>query len=185
MLAQELRPSNNIINRNKAMEIPFYPEVPLYDFVNVITIQKRKFLFRSVPQTYNIYKRSSVNHLLEKYKIGFNQDNPVTTFWLKIYKDSVYIVDLKINSDVDFTQMLENIVQIASERALEMTTRKEVRVNVAPSLFSKVDRYKACDFESEEEQTEFEKKSLGEALILKVLKSNKFMKRIKKNPILI
>ena len=89
MLTQELRPSNNIINKNKAMEIPFYPDIPLYDFVNVVTLQKKKFFFRSVPQTYNIYKRSSVNHLLEKYKIGFNQDNPVASFLLKIYKDSV------------------------------------------------------------------------------------------------
>ena len=186
MLTQELRPSNNIINKNKAMEIPFYPDIPLYDFVNVVTIQKKKFFFRSVPQTYNIYKRSSVNHLLEKYKIGFNQDNPVASFLLKIYKDSVYIVDLKINSDVDFGRMLEKIVQIASERALELTTRKEVKVNVASSLFfGKLDCYRACDFESEEQQTEFEKKSLGEALVLKVVKSAKLMKRIKKNPILI
>ena len=93
---------------------------------------------------------------------------------------------MKISSDVDFGRMLEKIVQIASERALELTTRKEVKVNVASSLFfGKLDCYRACDFESEEQQTEFEKKSLGEALVLKVVKSAKLMKRIKRNPILI
>ena len=186
MLTQEFRTVNNAQNKNKTMEIPFYPEIPLYDFVNVVTVRKKVFFFRSVPKTYNIYKRSSGNHLIEKYKIGFNQENPVASFLLKIYKDSVYIVDLKITQDGEFTNLLEKVVQIAAERALEMTTRKEVKINVNNSLFfGRIEKYKACDFESVEEQTEFEKKSLGEALCLKVVKSSKLMKRIKKNPILI
>ena len=185
MLTQELKPINNIINKNRTMELPIYPESPLYEFVNVVTLQKKKFFFRSVPQTFSVYRRLSANDLIEKYKIGFDENSPVASFLLKIYKDSVYIVDLKINSDVDEKKMLETIVQISSERALELTTRKEVKINVTSSMFTdKVGCYKQCGFESAEEQTEFEKKSLGEALVLKVVKSSKLMKRIKKNPII-
>ena len=185
MLTQELKPINNINNTNKTMELPLCPESPLYEFVNVVTLRSKRFFFFSVPKTYSVFRRLSANNLIEKYKIGFDESNPVASFLLKIYKDSVYIVDLKINSDVDEKKMLETIVQISSERALELTTRKEVKINVTSSMFSdKISVYKNCGFESVDEQTEFEKKSLGEALILKVVKSSRLMKRIKKNPII-
>lgn len=180
--------NTDIILNKKEITVPCFTEVPFCKFLNVITLHKRNFLFKTKPVTLNLYKKFTLNKFLEKYTIGFNEHQPEVAFLLKIYKDSIFIVDLKVKQKSKYIDLIDAIVQIASERALADTIRKEVKINIksSVSLFKNdISAFKRLDFISQDNQTQFEKKFLGEALELKVVKSSTLMKKIKKSPILI
>ena len=107
---------------------------------------------------------------------------------LKIYKDSVYIINLDIESQTNFEQLTERLLQVAIEKALYNTTEKEVVMNLTAGLIVKNRIRKALlnnGFTSAENQSSYEKEMFGETFSIRVSEDSNWMRTIKQMPILI
>ena len=113
--------------------------------------------------------------------------NKSTKIDLKVYKDSVYIINIDIETLNFADNIIKKLVQISAEKALYNTSNKQVKINLSLPLFKK-NKIKQIllnlGFVSEV-QSKYEKKMFGETLTLNVEKSVLLQKQIKQNPILI
>ena len=107
---------------------------------------------------------------------------------LKVYKDSVYIINIDINSKFNFDKIAKKMIQVAVEKALYNTSEKEVVANIPSSLLFN-HKIKRCllnnEFCAEEAQSDYEKDLFGETFTLKIGNKSKWMRRIKRFQFLI
>ena len=107
---------------------------------------------------------------------------------LKVYKDSVYIINLNFDSQIKFEPLIDKMLQIAIEKALYNTSERKVIFNLTSGLMlrNKITKILiANEFQKEEEQSRYEKEMFGETFYFTVENNSSWMNKIKQMPILI
>ena len=124
----------------------------------------------------------------QKYSSRSEDERTLANMDLKIYKDSVYIINLDIESQTNFEQLAERLLQVAVEKALYNTTEKEVVMNLTAGLIVKNRIRKTLlnnGFMTAENQSSYEKEMFGETFSIRVSNDSDWMRIIKQMPILI
>ncbi len=168
---------------NIAQEILF---VPQWEKIKSFMISKNIFLFDKSIVKVDLYRKFSSKHGIEKYALKYDDNKIIASMDLKIYKDSVYIINLDIKTITE--EAIDKLLQAAVEKALYNTTEKEVFINLSQDI-SKKNRIRKIllnsQFETEQNQSEYEKKLFGETFKLKAENNQYWQKKIKQIPILI
>ncbi|MBE7705033.1 MAG: hypothetical protein E7Z90_04380 [Cyanobacteria bacterium SIG29] len=161
--------------------------LPQWEKIESFSLQQKSFFVRKFVNV-DLFRKFSSKNMLEKYSLRLEDDVVVGTMDLKVYKDSVYIINVDSSCSSSFEQIFTKLIQVAVEKALYNTTEKEVKINLSYSLIkqNKMKRLLSTfDFVSEKEQSSYEKELFGETYILKAEESIFWQKQIKLHPILI
>ena len=162
--------------------------LPKWEMIKSFALTEKKFFFRKRLLNIELYRKFSAKNQLEKYSIRTEDEKVLANMDLKIYKDSVYIINLDIESQTNFEQLAERMLQVAVEKALYNTTEKEVVMNLTAGLIVK-NRIKKVllnnGFVTEENQSNYEKEMFGETFSIKISAESDWNKKIKQMPILI
>ena len=177
---------NNKINNDLKHILDNIYLLPNWEKINEFSLFEKKF-FINKSRKFNLFRKFSSKNMLEKYELR-TQDNKVAACLdVKVYKDSVYIINIDAELSLSTDNLITKLVQISAEKALYNTSDKLVKINLSLPLF-KMNKIKQIllnlGFVSEE-QSKYEKKMFGETLSLNVDKSVILQKQIKQNPILI
>ena len=135
-----------------------------------------------------MFRKFSSKNLLEKYSIRTKNDKVLASMDLKIYKDSVYIINLNIDAKIHFDPIAKKMVQVAVEKALYNTTEKEVVINIDSGLLvnHRIKKFLINnEFIKEETQSNYEKELFGETYSLKIQNNSIWTQRIKQLSFLI
>lgn len=162
--------------------------LPKWEMIKEFTIFDNSFFFIKNSLNLKLYRKFSSKNQLEKYSIRTENDKVLASMDIKVYKDSVYIINLDINSTLHFDKITEKLIQVAAEKALYNTTEQEVVINLTSGIIikHKIKKYLTNnEFKPEENQSNYEKELFGETFTLKVNKDSKWVKRIKQLPFLI
>ena len=149
-------------------------------------LEKWFFIQKSI--NVNLFRKFSSKNMLEKYSVRIGEENVIGSMDLKVYKDSVYIINIDAKSLNMFEQVIEKLVQVAVEKALYNTSEKEIKVNLSFPLIkqNKMRRIlTSLGFIPEEAQSKYEKELFGETYSLKAENSVFWQKQIKQMSILI
>lgn len=161
--------------------------LPNWEKINGFLLFEKKLFFNK-SCNFDLYRKFSSKNMLEKYEIRTSENQSNAKMDIKVYKDSVYIIDIDSDNSKFFEKLITKLVQISAEKALYNTSEKEVKINLALPLF-KQKKFKQLlinlDFVPEESQSKYEKEMFGEILTLNVEKSTYWQKSIKQMPILI
>ena len=171
---------NNIINENS-----FFPQ---WEKIKELSLYRKSFFFKQSGLDINIWRKFSFKNNIEKYSIKTNNDKLLANLDLKVYKDSVYIINLDVKTFSFFNQIMMFLLQVAVEKALYNTTKKEVNINLLmPVLFKSMAKKVLVNtgFITQPEQSQYEKDMFGEAFSLIVDNSDIWQKKINQMPILI
>ena len=136
----------------------------------------------------NVFRKFSSKNQLEKYSIRTDDEKILANMDLKVYKDSVYIINLNFDSQTNFEPLIDKMLQIAIEKALYNTSDKKVIFNLTSGMLIKNKIRKiliANEFKQEENQSSYEKEMFGETFCIDIDNSSVWMKKIKQMPILI
>lgn len=161
--------------------------LPQWEKIKEFSLLRKQFFFSKAYSVY-LFRKFSSKNMLEKYSLRLSNDNVVASMDLKVYKDSVYIINLDANMSGSSEQIITKLVQVAVEKALYNTTDKEVKINLACSLIKQNKMRKtllSLGFVAEEEQSKYEKELFGETFSLKAQDSAFWQKQIKQMSILI
>ena len=161
---------------------------PQWENIKEISVSKRKLFFNVQNLTIDLWTKFSFKNSIEKYSLKTKAGKVLADFDLKVYKDSVYIINLDMKTFSYFNQVMKLLLQVAAEKALYNTTEKLVNINLfMPVIFKNKSKklLESLGFTSEPEQSNYEKEIFGETYYLKVLESLAWQKRIKQMPILI
>lgn len=162
--------------------------LPKWEMIKSFALTEKRFFFRKRLLNIELYRKFSAKNQLEKYSIRTEDEKVLANMDLKIYKDSVYIINLDIESQTNFEQLAERMLQVAVEKALYNTTEKEVVMNLTAGLIVK-NRIKKVllnnGFVTEENQSNYEKEMFGETFSIKISAESDWNKTIKQMPILI
>ena len=162
--------------------------LPRWEKIKEIALLQRKFFFSYKSVQTSLFRKFSSKNYLEKYAIKDDNANILGNIDLRVYKDSVYIINLNIEQGVDFDQVINILLQVAVEKALYNTTDKQLKINL---LFPLLIRNKikkiliAEDFTVEENQSSYEKNMFGETYVLNIDSSTFWQKKIKQMHFLI
>ena len=162
--------------------------LPKWEMIKSFALTEKRFFFRKKLVNVDLYRKFSAKNQLEKYSIRTEDERVLANMDLKIYKDSVYIINLDIESQTNFEQLIERLLQVAVEKALYNTTEKEVVINLTAGLIVKNRTRKALlnyGFMTAENQSSYEKEMFGETFSIRVLDDSNWMRIIKQMPILI
>lgn len=147
-----------------------------------------KWFFVQKAFNVSLFRKFSSKNMLEKYSVRVGEENVLGSMDLKVYKDSVYIINIDANSSSVSEQVITKLVQVAVEKALYNTSEKEVKINLLFPLIKK-SRMKrilvSLGFVPEAAQSEYEKELFGETYSLKADESLFWQKQIKQMSILI
>lgn len=161
--------------------------LPQWEKIKEFSLQQRKFFVRKSFNV-NLYRKFSSKNMLEKYSLRLADEQVVGSMDLKVYKDSVYIINIDAYTSSTFEQVITKLVQVAIEKSLYNTSEKEVKINLSYSLI-KQNRMKrllsGLGFAPEAEQSAYEKELFGETYTLKADESAFWQKQIKQLSILI
>ncbi len=160
--------------------------LPQWEKIKEFSVQQKRLFIRKSFNV-NLFRKFSSKNMLEKYSVRLDNDNVIASMDLKVYKDSVYIIDIDSLSS-SFEEVVNKLVQVAVEKSLYNTTEKEVKMNISYSLLkqNKMKRIlTSLGFVAEENQSEYEKELFGETYILNADSSIFWQKQIKQMPILI
>ena len=161
--------------------------LPQWEKIKEFSLLKKRF-FMQKSFNVNLYRKFSSKNMLEKYSIRVGEEKVIGSMDLKVYKDSVYIINIDANSLDTFEQIIKKLVHVAVEKALYNTTEKEIKINLSFPLIkqNKMKRIlTVLGFVSEAEQSKYEKELFGETYLLKVENSDFWRNEIKQMPILI
>ena len=177
---------NNKVNNDLKNILENIYLLPNWEKIASFMLFEKKF-FISKSQKFNLFRKFSSKNMLEKFEFRTLDDNVCAKIDLKVYKDSVYIINIDVQTLNFADNIIKKLVQISAEKALYNTSDKQVKINLSLPLF-KMNKIKQIllnlGFVSEE-QSKYEKKMFGETLTLNVEKSVLLQKQIKQNPILI
>lgn len=161
--------------------------LPQWEKIKEFSVQQKRFFIR---KSFNVklYRKFSSKNMLEKYSLRLDNDNVIASMDLKVYKDSVYIINVDSSSSSFFEEVVNKLVQVAVEKSLYNTTDKEVKINLSYSLLKQNKMKKVLSsfgFVAEAGQSQYEKELFGETYILNAEDSIFWQKQIKQMPILI
>ena len=162
--------------------------LPKWEMIKSFALTEKRFFFRKKLINIDLYRKFSAKNQLEKYSIRSEDERTLANMDLKIYKDSVYIINLDIESQTNFEQLAERLLQVAVEKALYNTTEKEVVMNLTAGLIVKNRIRKTLlnnGFMTAENQSSYEKEMFGETFSIRVSNDSDWMRIIKQMPILI
>ena len=161
--------------------------LPQWEKIKEFSLSEKRFFIRRTFNV-NLFRKFSSKNMLEKYSIRVGEENVIASMDLKVYKDSVYIINLDAYSLNNFEQTITKLVQVAVEKALYNTTDKEVKINLSLPLIkqNKMKRILlSLGFNAEAEQSQYEKELFGETLSLNAENSTFWQRQIKQMSILI
>ncbi len=162
--------------------------LPKWEKIKSFSISKKFLLFNTKILNLDLYRKFSSKNKLEKYSVRTEDEKVLSSMDLKIYKDSVYIINLEVNSKMYFDKTVEKMLQIAVEKALYNTTEKEVSINLTSDLITN-HKIKKClvnnEFLPEASQSNYEKDLFGETFTLKINNSSAWLRKIKQFSFLI
>lgn len=161
--------------------------LPQWEKIKEFSLMKKRFFIRK-SYNVNLFRKFSSKNMLEKYSLRLDNDMDIASMDLKVYKDSVYIIDIDAFSSGSFDEVVNKLVQVAAEKAIYNTTNKEVKINLSYSLIKQNKMKKvllSLGFVSEADQSQYEKELFGETFILKAEENQNIQKQIKQMPILI
>lgn len=163
--------------------------LPKWEKLKSFCINEKGILFLK-KNTINIdlYRKFSAKNSIEKYALKNFEKEVIGNMDLKVYKDSVYIINFNINNLNNFEDIAIKLLQVAIEKSLYNTTEKEVFINVSSDIFSKLKLKKLLannDFKMSENQSKYEKEMFGETYYIKAENSSLWNSRIKQQSILI
>lgn len=161
--------------------------LPHWEKIKEFTLQENRFFMKKA-YSVNLFRKFSSKNMLEKYSLRSGDEKVIGLLDLKVYKDSVYIINIDSYSSSWFEEAVRKLIQIAVEKALYHTSNKEVKINLAYSLLkqNKMKRILvSLGFKPESEQSKYEKEMFGETYTLNVEGSEFWQKKIKQMPILI
>ena len=162
--------------------------LPKWEMIKSFSLTEKHLFFHKKILNVNLFRKFSSKHLLEKYCIKAENDNILARMDLKVYKDSVYIINLEINSALNFERLMEFLLQAAIEKALYNTTKKEVVYNFTSNLITGGRIRKLLinnEFIPADNQSSYEKNMFGEIFSIKADSDSLWMKKIRQMPILI
>ena len=162
--------------------------LPRWEKIKEIALLQRKFFFSYKSVQTSLFRKFSLKNNLEKYALKDDSDNLLGNIDLRVYKDSVYIINLNIEQGFDFDQVINILLQVAVEKALYNTVNKQLKINLLFPLLIKNKIKKilvAEDFSAEENQSSYEKNMFGETYVLNVDSSMFWQKKIKQMHFLI
>lgn len=162
--------------------------LPRWEKIKEIALLQRKFFFSYKSIQTSLFRKFSSKNSLEKYALKDDHDKLLGNMDLRVYKDSVYIINLNIEQGFDFDQVINILLQVAVEKALYNTTNKQLKINLLFPLLIKNKIKKiliAEDFISAENQSTYEKNMFGETYVLNINSSIFWQKKIKQMHFLI
>ncbi len=162
--------------------------LPKWEMIKSFNLPEITFLLKRKSVNYKLYRKFSSKNKLEKYQIRTADKKVVASMDLKVYKDSVYVINIDVASKFQFDRIAGKIIQVAVEKALYNTTEQEVVINLTSGLLVNYKIRKFIvnnEFIAEEAQSNYEKDLFGETYTLKVNNNSKWMKKIKMFPFLI
>ena len=162
--------------------------LPKWEKIKTFSLTQKRFLFGIKSYNVNVFRKFSSKNQLEKYSIRTDDEKVLANMDLKVYKDSVYIINLSLESHVNFEPLIDKMLQIAIEKALYNTSDKKVVFNLTSGMLIKNKIRKiliANEFKQEENQSSYEKNMFGETFFICIDNSSVWMKKIKQMPILI
>ena len=162
--------------------------LPKWEMIKSFNISEMTFFFKRKSVKYRLYRKFSSKNKLEKYQIRTADGKVAASMDLKVYKDSVYVINIEVASKLQFDKIAGKIIQVAVEKALYNTTEREVVINLTSGLLINYKIRKFIinnEFIVEEAQSDYEKDLFGETYTLKIKNNSKWMKRIKMFPFLI
>jgi hypothetical protein len=186
MINTLVRNNNKILTVEKVFNDIYL--LPKWEKIKSFSFTKRLMMFKTRSLDVNLFRKFSSKNLLEKYSLRTTNDKILANMDLKIYKDSVYIINLNIQAGMEFEQALSKLLQVAIEKALYNTTEKEVIINLTSGIITKNKIKKVLlnnEFVAEENQSSYEKEMFGESFSIKVDNTSNWYKKIKQMPILI
>ena len=162
--------------------------LPKWEKIKTFSLTQKRFLFGLRSFDVNVFRKFSSKNQLEKYSIRTEDEKILANMDLKVYKDSVYIINLNFDSQIKFEPLIDKMLQIAIEKALYNTSERKVIFNLTSGLMlrNKIKKILiANEFQKEEEQSKYEEEMFGETFYYTVENNSSWMKKIKQMPILI
>ena len=161
--------------------------LPNWEKIKDFSLSK-KGLFGFKVFNVQLFRKFSSKNMVEKYSIRVDDDKVLASMDLKVYKDSVYIINLNAQTSNYYNQVIEKLLQVAVEKALYNTSNKEVRINLFGNLIEQKRMKHILEnngFSAEENQSKYEVDMFGQTYSLKVEDSIEWKNCIKQFPILI
>ena len=162
--------------------------LPKWEKIKDFIFDKKNFIFADKKFNVDLFRKFSIKNNVEKYMLKDNQDKVMACLDLRVYKDSVYIINLNIENSNLFEQCVEVLLQTAAEKALYNTTDKKVNINLSFPVLIKNKIKKillSYNFIEQENQSEYEKNMFGSMFTLNIENSSILQKKIRQMPILI
>lgn len=159
-----------------------------WEVIRTFPIGRHSFFFPAKVYNVNLFRRFSAKNNVEKYMLKDSNEKEVALMDLKIYKDSVYIINFQIMQDKSYDKFALLMLQIAAEKSLYNTTEKEVHINIPSAFFAGLKLRKLITnncFVSLLNQSDYEKRLFGEAFKLNVENSKQWLEKIEQLPILL
>ena len=161
--------------------------LPNWEKIKEFSLLKKTF-FRFNSFDVQLFRKFSSKNMVEKYSLRVDEEKVLASMDLKVYKDSVYIINIDVQNFSYFNQAVEKLIQISVEKALYNTSEKEVKVNLSGSLLKQKrmkNIFESFGFVADETQSKYEVDMFGQTYSLCVENSIEWQKRIKQMPILI
>ena len=177
---------NNKVNNDLKNILENIYLLPNWEKIASFMLFEKKF-FISKSRKFDLYRKFSSKNMLEKFEIKDLNNKVCANLDLKVYKDSVYIINIDIDTLNYVDKIITKLIQISTEKALFYTSDKEVKINLTLPLLKKAAIKHILlnlGFVSEK-QSNYEKEMFGETLSLNVEKSAFWQKKIKQFPVLI
>lgn len=143
--------------------------LPQWEIIKEFNIKENKYLFFKKPLKVNLLKKFSEKTLLEKYSVRTLAGAVLADMDIKVYKDSVYIVNFEISAEKSAKSAAEKLLQISAQEAACSGTSKDVFINILPEQKNKKELKKLLlkfGFEAEQNQSACEQKIFGETFRL-------------------
>ena len=161
--------------------------LPQWEKIKEFPLMRRRFF---ITKSFNVhlFRKFSSKNMLEKYSLRLDDNTDIASMDLKVYKDSVYIINIDAFSSGSFEEVVNKLVQVAAEKAIYNTTNKEVKINLSYSLIKQTRMRKiltSIGFVSEANQSQYEKELFGETFVLMADENQNLQRQIKQMPILI
>ena len=161
--------------------------LPNWEQIKEFSLSK-KSLFKFKSFKVQLFRKFSSKNMVEKYSLRVDEEKVLASMDLKVYKDSVYIINLNVQASNYFNQAVEKLLQVAVEKALYNTSEKELKINLSGNILEQKKMKNILEntgFVAEENQSKYEVDMFGQTYSLKVEESLDWQKTIKQMPILI
>ena len=137
---------------------------PGWEVIKQFDIVENKFIFGKKLLRVNLLYKYSKKNMLEKYSVRSTEGQILAGMDLKVYKDSIFIVNIEKIKKRNVSGVCEKLLQTAIQKAICFTTKKEVYINILPEQKNKRKLYKILiksGFKQEENQSKYEMSIVG------------------------